>query len=109
MTGMTGLPARRVRKAAAFAVAVTASGSLLTGCLGSGPLDVSCSDYLGKSSADQLHLAAQWAHPAHDGKTDPMSDVIAPDYRKRLVTYCRQSGHSGDKLSSLQLRYGYGN
>lgn len=89
-------------------VCVAVGGLVITGCSGGGTaggLDSSCGEFLKKTQQEQLHIASEWGRPARDGKTDQMSDFVAPTYRGRLINYCGQSGHSGQKIRSLEFRF----
>jgi len=85
-------------------LAVVALVVTMSSCGSSDPLAISCSDYLGKDAATQLHLAATWGSPdrAHVG---PAAELVAPAYQKQLVSYC--GTHPDVKLSELELRMGF--
>ena len=66
------------------------SGVVLTltmsGCA-SGPLAISCGDYLTKDTATQVDLAGILASPGRE-TAGPMEKIAAPSYREQLVSYC---------------------
>lgn len=76
----------------------------LTAC-SKDPLDISCTDFLGQSNAEQLITAAKWGHPSRDGSYTPMDEIAAGQYVQDLRTYCSASTHSDDSLNDLDFRY----
>lgn len=97
------LSARFVRTTA-IGVASIASFFYISSC-SSGPLDISCSDFLAQSASQQLDTAAKWAHPNRDGTSDAGDQLVAGAYVKDLRTYCSNSAHASDKLKDLDLRF----
>jgi len=90
-----------------FTSCVVLSGVVLTltmsGCA-SGPLAISCSDYLTKDSATQLDLAAILASPGRK-TAGPMDKIAAPSYQSKLITYC--GTHPDAKLMDLEMTFGF--
>jgi hypothetical protein len=82
---------------------VVTSMMFATAC--GGDLATNCSDYIGKSEKDQLKLAAEWGSPARDGKINAMAQMVAPDYRQKLIAYCAESGHGDNKLENLTFTF----
>jgi hypothetical protein len=91
----------RIHGTAFFAIAVTLAASCaLTSCA-SDPMSTTCRDYLGKTEAEQLDLAALWAQPVRD-KVTAIGRSVAPVYRRDLIAYC--PSHRDARLKDLDLR-----
>jgi hypothetical protein len=78
---------------------------LATSACSSDPLNIACSDYLTKSHAEQLDIAARWGAPNRDN-VGPVERLAGAAYQKELVTYCKS--HPDDKLSDLTVGIGVG-
>ncbi|MEP7193229.1 MAG: hypothetical protein ABI903_10220 [Actinomycetota bacterium] len=74
----------------------------MSGCA-SGPLAISCADYLTKDSATQLDLAGILASPGRK-TAGPMDKIIAPTYQTELITYC--GANPDAKLMDLEMTFG---
>jgi hypothetical protein len=91
---------KRVAVAGAV-IAAALAGLFPAACGANDPLNISCADFLTKSESEQLDLAALWAAP--DRKNPgPEARMVAPRYRRDLLTYCPK--HRKDKLKDLELR-----
>ena len=82
------------------------SGVVLTltmsGCA-SGPLAISCADYLTKDPATQLNLAGILASPGRE-TAGPMDQIVAPSYQAKLISYCGTNPDA--KLMDLEMTFG---
>lgn len=75
----------------------------MSGCA-SGPLAISCGDYLTKDTTTQLDLAGILASPGRK-TAGPMDQIVAPSYREKLVSYC--GTHRDVKLMDLEMTFGF--
>lgn len=69
----------------------------------SGPLAISCADYLTKDSATQLNLAGILASPGRE-TAGPLEQIAAPGYKAKLITYC--GANPDAKLMDLEMTFG---
>lgn len=81
-----------------------AGAVIMTGC-SKEPLDISCADFLGMGSNDQLTTAAMWGHPSRDGSYTAADELVAGQYVKDLLDYCSTPGHADDSLKDLEIRF----
>ncbi len=80
------------------------AGLVLSGC-SKGELDVSCSEFLDKSSTEQEQLGAAWTEgPGHSPYEagDPLFDIRAREDLQLIRDYCPD--HPNDSLAELEWR-----
>lgn len=66
--------------------------------------NVSCEDFLKQSEGDQLAVAAKLADEGTQGAiSGDLAMAVSRGNRKKLISYCEEPGHEGDKISDLQL------
>ena len=92
----------RRRNACAAVLSGVALVFTMSGCA-SGPLAISCGDYLTKDTATQLDLAGILASPGRE-TAGPMEQIVAPSYREKLISYCRTNPDA--KLMDLEMTFG---
>lgn len=88
----------------ARSVAAAAAASLIlltTTACSSGPLDITCEDYLALTASEQQDVAREWVK---ENSAESLADVMAPSTADDIARHCQDN--PDDVIGDLQYTFG---